>query len=132
MTFHEAMASQTGWIQIWFYWLGGAIVLSPVVLAFSKATWRDALIVMLAHVAVIGIMGWLYEQVGYVRLLGIVHVVIWTPLVVYLWRRARAVEIPTPIRLFIWVLVATLTVSLILDYIDVVRYLLGERASLVT
>ena len=131
MTFHDAMFSATGWILVWFYWLGVAIVATPVVLAFSKATRRDALIVLLTNISVIASMGWLYEQMGYVRLLGIVHVVLWTPLFVYLWGRAKNGEIALPFRLVIWIFVATLAVSLAFDYIDVVRYLLGERASMI-
>jgi len=89
MTFNDAMFSNTGWIQVWFYWLGLAIVATPLVLAFSKSTRRDALIVLLTNISVIASMGWLYQQIGYVRLLGIVHVVLWTPLFVYLWSRAK-------------------------------------------
>ncbi len=131
MTFHDAMFSVTGWTLVWFYWLGVAIVVTPLVLAFSKATRRDALIVLLTNISVIASMGWLYEQVGYVRLLGIVHVVLWTPLFVYLWGRAKNSEITLPFRLVIWLFVATLAISLAFDYVDVVRYLLGERASMI-
>ncbi len=131
MTFHDAMFSASGWILIWFYWLGLAMIATPVVLAFSKATRRDALIVLLTNIIVIAAMGWLYRQVGYVRLLGVVHVVLWTPLVVYLWGRAKSGEIILPFRLVIWLFVATLVVSLAFDYVDFVRYLLGERASMI-
>ena len=89
MTFNDAMFSNTGWIQVWFYWLGLAIVATPLVLAFSKSTRRDALVVLLTNISVIASMGWLYQQIGYVRLLGIVHVVLWTPMFVYLWSRAK-------------------------------------------
>lgn len=76
-------------------------------------------------------MMWLYDQVGYVRLLGIVHVVIWTPLAIYLWQRLKNAEIVVPFRQIIWVFLATMVVSLAFDYADVVRYLLGERGSMV-
>jgi hypothetical protein len=69
-TFNDAMFSGTGWIRIWFYWLGLAIVATPAVLALSKATRRDALIVLLTNISVVASMGWLYGQIGYVRLLG--------------------------------------------------------------
>ncbi len=131
MSFHDAMFSFTGGIQIWFYWLGLAIVATPVLLAFSKATRRDAVIVLLTNVLVISSMGWMYRQMGYVRLLGIVHVFLWTPLVVYLWRRAMNSEVTLPFRIIIWYFVGTLLVSLAFDYIDVVRYLLGDHASMI-
>jgi hypothetical protein len=132
MPFNEAMFSlATGWIRLWLYWLGYAIVLTPLILAFSKATRRDALIVFLTNVCVVASMGWLYQQIGYVRLLGIVHVFLWTPLFIYLFARAKNGEMTLPFRLVIWLFVATLAVSLAFDYIDVVRYLLGERASMI-
>jgi hypothetical protein len=131
MSFHDAMFSFTGWIQIWFYVLGVAMVATPVILACSKATRRDALIVLVTNIIVVASMGWLYKQIGYVRILGIVHVIFWTPLVIYLWRRALNSDIKLYFRLVIWFFVASLLVSLAFDYIDVARYLLGDRASLI-
>lgn len=131
MTFHDAMFSATGWIQIWFYWLGLAMVATPIVLVFSNTTRRDALIVLLTNIVVVASMGWLYKQIGYVRLLGIVHVVLWTPLFIYLWSRAKNSEITLPFRLVIWLFVASLAVSLAFDYVDVARYLLGDRDSMI-
>jgi hypothetical protein len=130
MSFHDAMFSFTGWVQTWFYILGVAMVATPILLAFSKATRRDALIVLLTNIVVVATMGWLYEQMGYVRMLGIIHVVFWTPLAVYLWRRGMNSEITLPFRIVIWLFVAALLFSLVFDYMDVVRYLMGERASL--
>ena len=132
MSFSEAMFSlATGWLRLWLYWLGYAIVLTPIILVFSKDTRRDALIVLLTNISVVVSMGWLYDQIGYVRLLGIVHVILWTPLFIYLFLRAKNGEMPLPFRLVIWVFVATLAVSLAFDYVDVARYLLGERDSMV-
>ena len=128
---YDAMFSNTGGIRFWFYWLGYVIVATPLILAFSKATRRDALIVLLTNISVIVAMGWLYRQIGYVRLLGVVHVILWTPLFVYLFNRAKNGELTLAFRLVIWVFVATLAVSLAFDYVDVVRYLLGERDSII-
>ena len=128
---YDVMFSNSGGIRFWFYWLGIAIVGTPIILAFSKATRRDALIVLLTNLSVIVSMGWLFRQIGYVRLLGIVHVLLWTPLFVYLFRRAKNGEMTIPFRLVIWIFVATLAVSLAFDYVDVVRYLMGERHSMI-
>ena len=128
---YDVMFSNTGWIRIWFYWLGFAIVATPAILAFSKTTRRDALIVLVINISVFVSMGWLFRQIGYVRLLGIVHVILWTPLFIYLLSRAKNGNMTFPFRLVIWLFVVTLAVSLAFDYVDVVRYLLGERASMV-
>jgi len=128
---YDVMFSNTGGIRIWFYWLGIAIVATPIILALSKATRRDALIVFLTNISVIVAMGWLFRQIGYVRLLGIVHVILWTPLFIYLLSRAKNGEMTLPFRLVIWIFVVTLAVSLAFDYVDVMRYLLGERDSMI-
>ena len=132
MTFDDAVATLPQWVQIWIMMLGVVILGSIVILLFLKATRLDAAIITIAMVAVYPAMMWLYAQVGFVRLLGIVHVIIWTPLVIYLWRRLKDAEIITPFRQVIWLLLATLCISLAFDVTDVVRYLLGERASMVS
>ena len=131
MTFQEALATQEAWIRIWVLWMGGAILVALVVLAFSKTTRGDALIILLTNLGVFGAMELLYQQVGFVRLLGLVHVVFWTPLALYLWWRLKNAEISSPYRQVMWVLLVTILVSLAFDYADVVRYALGERASMV-
>ena len=132
MTFNQAMFSLAdGWLLYWFYWLGYSIVLTPLILAFSKATRRDALIVALSIIAVVVSMGWLYDQIGYVRLLGVVHVILWTPLFIYLLRRAWRGEMGLGFRVVIGLFVVSLAISLAFDYIDVVRYLLGERERMI-
>ena len=131
MTFDEALATQPGWIRLWVLWMSAAIVVTLVVLAFSKATRRDALVILLTNLAVFAVMQWLFYRIGLVRLLGIVHVVFWTPLAVYLWGRLKDAAITAPYRQVIWVLLATMVVSLAFDVTDVARYALGERARLV-
>ena len=132
MPFNEAMfILASGWQTVWLYWMSFAIIVTPLVLVFSKATRLDAVIVLLTNIAMLVGMGSVYEQIGYVRLLGIVHVILWTPLFIYLFLRAKNGEMPLLCRLIIWMFVVTLAVSLVFDYTDVVRYLLGERESMI-
>ncbi|MGI9293622.1 MAG: hypothetical protein ACR2PS_06530 [Pseudomonadales bacterium] len=132
MPFNEAMFTlASGWQVVWLYWMSFAIIVTPLVLVFSKATRLDAVIVLLTNIAMLVGMGWVYEQMGYVRLLGIVHVILWTPLFIYLFLRAKNGEMPLLCRLVIWMFAATLAVSLVFDYTDVARYLLGERDSMI-
>lgn len=130
--FNEAMFTlATGWMTVWLYWMAFAITVTPLVLVLSKATRIDAVIVFLTNIAMLVGMSWLYDQVGYVRLMGIVHVILWTPLFIYLVRRAKNGEMPVLSRLAMWMFAATLAVSLVFDYTDTARYLLGERASMI-
>jgi len=86
----------TGWMTVWLYWMAFAITVTPLVLLFSKETRIDAVIVFLTNIAMLVGMSWLYDAVGYVRLMGIVHVILWTPLFIYLVRRAKNGEMPCP------------------------------------
>ena len=131
MSLEEAITTQPSWVQWWINWMGIVIVGSMIALLFSRTTRRDSAVILVTSLAVFFLMMWLYQQVGFVRLLGIVHVVIWTPLAIYFWRRLSNPAIATPFRQVIWVFLGTIIVSLMFDYVDVVRYLLGERESMV-
>jgi hypothetical protein len=72
-------------------------------------------------------MSVLYELNGYNRLLGLSHVIWWTPLLVYLFRRRARLSPDPPFRLWIQVLFLTNAISLVVDYIDVIRYAFGDR-----
>ena len=130
--FNEAMFMLAGPPQrAWLYWMSFAIAITPLVLIIYKVTRLDAVIVFLTNIAMLWGMDWVYQQMGYVRFLGIVHVVLWTPLFIYLVYRARKGELPLPCRAVMWMFAATLAISLMFDYTDVARYLLGERDSMI-
>lgn len=111
--------------------MGIVIVGTFIALLFSKTTRRDSIVILLTSVTIFLAMSWLYNQVGYVRLLGLVHIVIWTPLAYYFWQRLKNPAIVKPFRQIIWIFLITIGISLLLDYADVIRYILGERASLI-
>jgi hypothetical protein len=130
MTFEEALAQQPQWVQIWVNLMAAILVGSFITLRFSRATRRDALVILLVNIPNVLLLQWMYAQLGYVRLLGLPHLIFWTPLAVYLALRLRDPAIVAPFRQVIWLLLAMMLISLAFDYTDVARYLLGERAPL--
>ena len=73
----------------------------------------------------------MYYSLGMVRLLGLPHVILWTPLAIYLFTLSRKAEIP---QITVWTLrivYAIAITSMIFDYWDVIRYILDDRASLI-
>jgi len=62
------------------------------------------------------------------RLLGLSHVIFWTPLVVYLLGRLRDLEPHGWFALWVRALLVTNALSLVIDYVDVVRYVVGDRS----
>ena len=130
MTLSEAIATQGPALRIWVAWMGVAMVATPVILLAYKDSRRDGIVAAGALVANLMFMQWLYGQVGYVRLLGLPHVMIWTPLAAYLWLRLRQGDLPRLPRIAATVFLITMLISLVFDYVDVARWLLGDRASL--
>ncbi|KIC36882.1 hypothetical protein [Leisingera sp. ANG-M7] len=127
MTLEEAIATQPVWVQIWVNILFlGAFVL-PLALLIWKPSRLAGLVTVAASVLAAGGVYWLYGQLGYVRLLGLPHVFLWTPLVVWLWRQRMRVDMPVWPQRIILLICAVIAVSLAFDYLDVARYLLGER-----
>ena len=113
-----------GW-RIWGNWM---ILINMASLLFIRL--REAQFVLAAWIENAAGITLMAQLMGYARLLGIVHVVFWTPLAVYLFVRLRTIERGTWLARYLAVLLATITVSLAIDYVDVARYALGERADL--
>jgi len=122
MTLTEEIMSQPLWLQAWIGWMGLVNVTAIIFLRRVEARWVAA-----AMIVAFPLMTWLHAQYGYQRILGLAHVVAWTPLLVYLWSRRAQWDIASLSGKWIAVLFATNLTSLVIDYVDVARYLTGER-----
>jgi hypothetical protein len=116
------IAAQPWWLLSWIVWLGCVNLASLLFLPEIEARWT-----LLAFLGGAITMWVLYEIGGYTRLLGLAHVIFWTPLVVYLYRRLGNLVGSPLFEGWVRVLLASLGVSLVIDYVDVLRYLMGER-----
>jgi hypothetical protein len=110
------------WLLAWIAWLGLVNLAGVLFLSEVEARWTLA-----AFFASAVAMSMLYELTGYNRLLGLAHVLFWTPLVIYLYARLRNLVGPPLFEGCVRLLLASLGVSLVIDYVDVLRYLLGDR-----
>jgi hypothetical protein len=126
----EAMATEPLWLRSWINVLV-AVNLAAVLFVVGRDSgrWRvrrEPIAILAGFIAAAVLMNWLYGAVGYVRLLGLAHLVCWGP--VWLWVLLRRGEYPWR-SLFggylrVYLLIAG--ASLIIDLLDVVRYLLGD------
>ena len=127
MTFEELIALQPAWVGIWInVLLFGAFAL-PLSLVFWKESRMAGVITVIA--SVLGGIGvqWMFSKMGYVKLLGLPHIIVWVPLSFYLLKQIRRPDMPTwPMRIMMFVLL-TIGISLAFDITDVARYILGER-----
>ena len=67
---------------------------------------------------------------GFTRLLGLGHV-FWIPLIWFLWTRLDQAPSDTFFGLWLRVLITLNALSLVIDTVDVVRYIAGDRAETV-
>jgi len=123
--FQADMAAQSSaWVGHWVNIMVLVIVLGlPFVLIRKEA--RIAFIFIIAGMA--GVFA-IYAFHGYSRLLGLGHVIGWTPALIYLWSRRGNWDVRGS-WFGKWALAASIVIaiSLAFDYADVIRWLLGER-----
>jgi len=106
-------------------WIGLLLVVNFMgPLVYLEST--EAKVVLAAGLAGAGIQAWLFQRLGFVRLLGVGHAP-WVPMVA--WLLARPTPMPTGdgFALWIWSVILIDSVSLVIDTTDVVRYVRGER-----
>lgn len=118
----EHILRYPAWLQAWIVWLGLVNTAAVFFLRHVQARWALA-----AFGGAAMMMSTLLELNGFNRLLGLAHVVFWTPLVVYLVRQRPHLGPDARFRAWVTTLLATNITSLAVDYCDVARYLLGDR-----
>lgn len=117
MLITSMLEDYNAWVLAWVAWL---VIINTSCLFFLKHTEaRWILAVMIVNVITLEII---HYFLGFERILGIGHVILWTPLVIYLYKRIPKFNRRTIYGAYLRILVVSMTLSLIIDYIDVVRY----------
>lgn len=129
-TLNEAMATEPMWLQAWIYTL---VVTNLIAIFFvvgrADGKWlvRFEPVAILASFIAAGVfMGWLYQQVGYVRLLGLAHLIFWTPAFVWIFLRRKTIGTASIFGKYIVLYLVIAGISLTIDAVDVIRYLFGD------
>ena len=127
MSFQEALGHQSLCVRLWLDWLVFGSLALPLALLIWRQSRLPAVAAVVAGMAGAFGVGWLYGQMGYVKLLGLPHIIFWTPLAIYLFMQLRRVDLPLWPRRIMIVVLATVVISLAFDYADSIRYFFGER-----
>lgn len=90
----------------------------------------EATVVLATSFASFGLMVWITGLSGFTRLVGLGHI-LWIPLIFYLWGLLGGAEDSGLYAIWLRGLIAVNTVSVLLDAIDITRYLRGDRAEMV-
>jgi len=130
MDLNAAIAAQEPWLQAWVMVLVITNLLAVLfIVSKDESGFRfhfDALAILGSFIAAAIFMTWLHEQYGYVRLLGLAHLVFWLP--VYLWvlTRYRSQLYSGWFQRYITLYLVIAGISLVVDGIDVIRYFLSQ------
>ncbi len=114
----------------WPLWLGLLVAVNVAGPIYYFET-IEAKVVLAAFLASAALMTAIFATKGFVRLLGIGHI-FWIPMVPWLWTRLDQVEPGNLIGYWMIAVVAVNGISLIIDAIDVVRYVAGDREPYLT
>ncbi len=129
-TLNQAIAAEPLWLQGWVLLLVLANLLAIFfVVRREDGRWRvrpEPIAILASFFAAGAFMGWLYEQVGYVRLLGLAHLVFWGPVWVWVLTRRREIGSQGAFGKYLVCYLVIAGISLVIDVVDVVRYLLGD------
>ena len=121
MTLMFEMLKEPLWLQGWLGWL---VLVNAGALAFWKV--REARIIFWVFAANAVFMSALCELNGYNKLLGVSHIIFWTPMLIWLARKFAGFDRGSGFGKWVVVLMATDAISLVIDYADVARYFLEE------
>jgi len=113
----------------WNLWVF-VMALVNMVVGFLYFPTLEGKLILAALMASFIVMTIVFSKYGFVRLLGLGHVLFWTPLCLWLFMRLQGshFDSSSDLKTWIYTLLAINTASLIIDYIDVIRYLKGDRA----
>jgi hypothetical protein len=120
--FQMDVAGMATWVRIWLVWLA-FINSASIFFVFTRPETRWVLVAWIAAVA--GVMSLYYLQ-GFTRLLGLGHIIAWTPLLWYLYRRRGEIFLTHTSGVYLHLLFFSNAISLLFDYTDLVRYFLGQ------
>lgn len=127
---NAAIALQPAWLQTWVIVLVIVNLAAALFLVARKdgkfGVRIEALAILLSFFAAGMMMTWLYEKLGYVRLLGLPHLVFWLPVYAWLVVKFRRGEFTPPFKQYLVLYFFIAGLSLLVDFVDVVRYLIGE------
>ena len=110
--------------MVWWPWMAGLPLINLSSIFFLPRT--EAWVVLGTGLLAATIMTSLHVKLGYVRLIGIGHFV-WIPMLI--WLGLRVEDIPQGTLFLSWILALLVmdTVSLLIDIVDFIRYLRGDR-----
>lgn len=114
----------------WVAWVGLLMLANMIAPLFFIET-LEAQVVLGAMMAGAAIQISIFRMKGFVRLLGVGHI-LWIPMVIWLAIGFDPERLASPFGLWVAAVVILNSVSLLIDAVDVARYIKGERTPSLT
>lgn len=112
----------------WNVWVNVMVLVNLAGLYYIRLL--EGLLAIAAMLLASMIMLLIYRHKGFVRLMGLGHIIAWTPLVsFFIWRLYQG-HAPQDLTLWMIAVISINSLSLLIDYIDVFRYYRGDRQPL--
>jgi hypothetical protein len=108
--------------RLWCVWLVGVNLACLYFITHVEAQ----VVLAVTGIAVLG-QTLIYQRIGFTRILGSTHV-LWIPMFAWMATRIDSIVAEPALANWLILLFATNAVSLVVDAIDAVRFLRGERA----
>ena len=109
----------------WVGWIMLLMLVNMVIPLFYLGT-LEGRVVLGAFVLGALLQGGIFSAKGFVRLLRIGHIP-WVPMVAWLWTRLDVAPAGSLFRYWLLATIVLVGLSLLIDAVDVIRYLRGER-----
>ncbi|MCH7650988.1 MAG: hypothetical protein IIA63_07500 [Nitrospinae bacterium] len=124
--FNKGLMNSSLPVQLWV----GLLVIFNMIIPLFFLERLEAQVVLAAIMASMLLMTLITSTTGFTRLLGLGHI-FWIPLLYFLWISLD--QIPPDDGFGVWVraLMVINATSLVIDAVDVLRYLAGERMEIV-
>ena len=109
----------------WLAWIGVLVIVNLIAPLLFLDT-LEGKVVLATFILGVVLQTAIFSARGFVRLLGLGHSA-WIPLVIWLWTRLDLVSAGSSTSYWLIGVIAVNTVSLIIDVVDVIRYINGDR-----
>ena len=110
----------------WWLWVALLGTVNMVVPLFFLGSLEAKVVLVGILVGIVAQM-LIIRRLGFVRLLGLGHIVAWVPMLLWLVPRLLNLDYGTPFGRWLLAVVVLDMASLAIDFVDVGRYLAGER-----
>jgi hypothetical protein len=115
----------------WWVWIGLLVLVNGVMPWVFIGT-LEAKLVLAAFIVAGGLQMAIFRFKGFAKILGIGHIIPWLPLLIWLGLRFDGIGREGLFGQWLLALIVLDGISLVIDSVDVIRYLAGERTPAAT